>query len=170
MKDLGLNTGQLLEKNSCHECLKEQNWYCCHMETFRGPPLHVGGNGPRIHYTHIAPGNELKDSRMNDIVSQKDGGVLDFEAEVAGLSNSFPCLTIRGVCDNGETNSTEQSTYAATVAAAYARDLLLSVSLEVLRFLCATCAIDDSKYTLSLLSTAEPRLQTNKIPECRIPK
>jgi nucleoside phosphorylase len=48
--------------------------------------------------------------------------------EAAGLMNQFPCLVIRGICDYSDTHiNKEWQGYAAMVAAAYAKDLLLRI-------------------------------------------
>ncbi|KAL3439055.1 nucleoside phosphorylase domain-containing protein [Aspergillus tetrazonus] len=72
---------------------------------------------PVIHY----------DGRYRDRLAQ-DLGVYCVEMEAAGLMNHFPCLVIRGISDYADShkNKTWQQ-YAAGVAAAYARELLLEV-------------------------------------------
>lgn len=51
--------------------------------------------------------------------------VLCFEMEAAGLTNDFPCLVIRGICDYADTHKNKRwQPYAAVVAAAYAMELL----------------------------------------------
>ena len=48
--------------------------------------------------------------------------------EAAGLMNSFPCLVVRGICDycDSHKNKTSQP-YAAATAAAYAKEVILSI-------------------------------------------
>lgn len=147
VKHSAVNTNQSLEEADHNDkCLKEKG-YCCQLESDRGPTL--GPDGSRVHHAPNAPSNQVtEDRQMHDIVGRDD--VIGFEMEAAGMIN-LPCLIIRGICDNADTCSRKRANvdwqeYAAAAAAAYARDLLLSVSLEVLRFLCANCAIDDSKY------------------------
>ena len=54
-----------------------------------------------IHYGTIASGNQvMKDGKTRDSLSAELGGVLCFEMEAAGLTNSFPCLVIRGICEH----------------------------------------------------------------------
>ncbi|KAF5622088.1 ankyrin repeat L25 [Fusarium tjaetaba] len=70
-------------------------------------------NNPAIHYGLIASGNSLiKDALLRDRLAAKHS-VLCFEKEAAGLMNHFP--------------NDEWQGYAAMVAAAYAKDLLLQV-------------------------------------------
>ncbi|KAJ5909044.1 hypothetical protein N7495_001726 [Penicillium taxi] len=48
--------------------------------------------------------------------------------EAAGLMNHFPCIVIRGICDYSDSHKNKEwQGYAAMVAAAYAKDLLLRV-------------------------------------------
>jgi hypothetical protein len=51
--------------------------------------------------------------------------------EAAGLMNDFPCLVIRGICDYADTHKNKEwQGYAAAVAAAYAKELLLVVPVD----------------------------------------
>jgi nucleoside phosphorylase len=79
-----------------------------------------------VHYGTIASGNQvIKDGVTRDRLSLELGGVLCFEMEAAGLTNGFPCVVIRGICDYADShkNKTWQP-YAAAVAAACAKELL----------------------------------------------
>ncbi|PGH09567.1 hypothetical protein GX51_00673 [Blastomyces parvus] len=81
-----------------------------------------------IHHGLIASGNQLmKDALIRDrLAAEKD--VLCFEMEAAGLTNHFPCLVIRGICDYSDTHkNNDWQGYAAMVAAAYAKDLLCRI-------------------------------------------
>ncbi|KAK1989763.1 purine and uridine phosphorylase [Colletotrichum falcatum] len=83
---------------------------------------------PAIYYGLIASGNQLmKDAYKRDELAVEKG-VLCFEMEAAGLMNHFPCLVIRGICDYSDShkNKTWQG-FAAMMAAAYAKDLLLRI-------------------------------------------
>ncbi|KAH0157382.1 purine and uridine phosphorylase, partial [Aureobasidium melanogenum] len=84
----------------------------------------------KIHYGTIASGNQvIKDARTRDrIVKDLGGQVLCFEMEAAGLMNDFPCLVVRGIsdyCDSHKNDGWQR--YAAASAAAYTRELLLSI-------------------------------------------
>lgn len=83
---------------------------------------------PELHYGNIASGNEvIKDGRTRDRIAQQEG-VLCFEMEAAGLMDSFPCVVIRGVCDYADSHKNKRwQPYAATTAAAYAKELLMSM-------------------------------------------
>jgi len=74
---------------------------------------------PEVFYGLVASADELmKDAFFRDkLTSEK--AVLCFEMEAAGLSNSFPCLVVRGICDYSDTHKNKHwQGYAALVAAA----------------------------------------------------
>jgi nucleoside phosphorylase len=79
-----------------------------------------------IHYDIIASANQLmKDAKMRDTIA-KEKDVLCFEMEAAGLMNHFPCLVVRGICDYSDSHKNKEwQGYAAMVAAAYGKDLLM---------------------------------------------
>ena len=67
----------------------------------------------------------MKNMAERDRVSAELGGVLCFEMEAVGLMNSFPSLIIRGICDYADSLKNKRwQPYAASVAAAYAREVL----------------------------------------------
>jgi nucleoside phosphorylase len=82
-------------------------------------------SAPRIHYGNIASGNKvMKDGTTRDKIA-KDEGVICFEMEAAGLTDHFPCLVIRGICDYADSHKNKiWQPYAAATAAAFARVLL----------------------------------------------
>ncbi|KAL9083797.1 MAG: hypothetical protein Q9165_008356 [Trypethelium subeluteriae] len=79
-----------------------------------------------------APSIKIRQEREKDadyaifrdkVAEQYD--ILCFEMEAAGLANSFPCVVIRGICDYSDTHKNDRwQGYAATAAAAYAKELL----------------------------------------------
>ncbi|CAJ0543489.1 Ff.00g037770.m01.CDS01 [Fusarium sp. VM40] len=83
---------------------------------------------PVIHYGRIASGNQvIKDGFTRDKLSQELGSVC-FEMETAGLMHNFPCLVVRGICDYSDSHKNKNwQEYAALVAAAYAKELLLTI-------------------------------------------
>jgi nucleoside phosphorylase len=83
-----------------------------------------------IHYGIIASGNQvMKNGEERDRISRELGGVLCFEMEAAGLMNIFPCLVIRGICDYSDSHKNKVwQPYAAAVAAAYAKELLGTIT------------------------------------------
>jgi nucleoside phosphorylase len=87
---------------------------------------------PTIHYGLIASGNQvMRDAVARDKNSKGFGGVLCFEMEAAGLMNTFPCIVIRGISDYADSHKNKQwQKYAATVAAASAKELLGYISKQ----------------------------------------
>lgn len=88
---------------------------------------------PEIHYGTIVSGNTLiKDSTVRDrIIAEVGEHCVCFEMEAAGLMNPFPCLVIRGICDYADSHKNDRwQRYAAATAAAYAKELLLFVSVS----------------------------------------
>ncbi len=81
--------------------------------------------GPVVHYGIIASADQLmKDAVARDRLSQQHG-VLCFEMEAAGLSNDFPCVVVRGICDYSDSHKNDEwQGYAAATAAAFAKELL----------------------------------------------
>ncbi|RGP80765.1 multiple ankyrin repeats single kh domain [Fusarium longipes] len=86
-------------------------------------------DNPAVHYGLIASSNQLmKDASLRDKLAAKHG-ILCFEMEAAGLMNHFPCVVIRGICDYSDSHKNDEwQEYAAMVAAAYTKDLLLQVA------------------------------------------
>ncbi|KAG9254073.1 nucleoside phosphorylase domain-containing protein [Emericellopsis atlantica] len=79
-----------------------------------------------IHYGTINSSNRLmRDAKTRDRVSTEEN-ILCFEKEAALLMDLLPCVAIRGICgySNSPPNQDWQR-YAALVAAAYAKELLL---------------------------------------------
>ena len=83
-----------------------------------------------VHYGTIAMSKSIpQDVYTRDMLSSKLGGVLCFEMEAAERMDHFPCLVIRGICDYGDSNRSEEwRLYAATRASAYAKELILAMS------------------------------------------
>lgn len=114
------------EKSTCDECYKVPD------STVSRP--NRGSNDPAIHYGNIASGNSVvKNPAIRDILGRDNAICVEMEA--AGLMDTFPCLVIRGICDYADSHKNwKWQPYAAAVAAAYARKLLLIISpLEVAR-------------------------------------
>ncbi|KAJ5240408.1 uncharacterized protein N7469_001999 [Penicillium citrinum] len=86
---------------------------------------------PVIHYGLIGSANQvIKDGRRREQLA-RDLGIYCVEMEAAGLMNDFPCLVIRGICDYADSHKNKEwQGYAAAVAAAYAKELLLIVAID----------------------------------------
>jgi nucleoside phosphorylase/ankyrin repeat protein len=83
---------------------------------------------PRIHHGIIASGNMVvKDGMMRNRLAHELQAIC-FDMEAAGIGEQFPCLVIRGICDYADSHKNKEwQEYAAAVAAAYAKELLLSM-------------------------------------------
>lgn len=96
------------------------------------PRLQLFREKPTIHYGAIGSGNGvIKDAvRRNKL---RQDGIICVEMEAAGLMDSFPCLVIRGICDYADSHKSKiWQPYAAAVAAAYMKDLLLIVPSQAI--------------------------------------
>ncbi|CEN60309.1 hypothetical protein ASPCAL02750 [Aspergillus calidoustus] len=91
---------------------------------------------PKVHYGLIASGNQvIKDARYRDSLNTSLGGeILCIEMEAAGVANNFPCLAIHGICDYAdEGKNKDWQEYAAGVAAAFTKELLVVQPIELNR-------------------------------------
>ncbi|KAF3937334.1 hypothetical protein ABW19_dt0203269 [Dactylella cylindrospora] len=90
--------------------------------------------GPRVFYGNIASGNQvMKHGITRDRVA-KDRNILCFEMEAAGLMDTFPCIVIRGISDYADPHKNDNwQSYAAIVAAAYAKELLSTIKPQEAR-------------------------------------
>ncbi|CAI7595833.1 unnamed protein product [Penicillium palitans] len=119
---------------------------------------------PVIHYGLIASANQVvKDGRRRDQLAQ-DLGVCCVEMEAAGLMNDFPCLVIRGICDYADSHKNKEwQGYAAAVAAAYAKELVLVVPIDQVESTpTARDTLADSvhRFNIPLDLTAVPVIET----------
>ncbi|PCD25239.1 hypothetical protein AU210_014347 [Fusarium oxysporum f. sp. radicis-cucumerinum] len=109
---------------------------------------------PYFHYGIIASGNQvIKDGKTRERLG-KEYSALCFEMEAAGLYN-FPCLVIRGICDYADSHKNNVwQEYAAAVAAAFSKELLLFVSPNQV--------LQEKKLLSELVSIAKDNLKTSK--------
>jgi hypothetical protein len=76
----------------------------------------------------------MKSEVTRDKISAQFHNALCFEMEAAGLMDIFPCLVIRGICDYSDSHKNKDwQEYAAAAAAAYARELLLTMAERVVQ-------------------------------------
>ncbi|KAF5630091.1 heterokaryon incompatibility protein het-E-1 [Fusarium sp. NRRL 52700] len=89
---------------------------------------------PVVHYGRVASGNQvIRDALTRDYLSKKINNIC-FEMEAAGVMDCFPCLVIRGVCDYSDSHKNKGwQEYASLVAAAFAKELLISIPPQLLR-------------------------------------
>ncbi|KAK6349346.1 hypothetical protein TWF730_010094 [Orbilia blumenaviensis] len=86
-------------------------------------------SNPVIHYGTIASGNQVMKHGLTRDRIGNDSGALCFEMEAAGLMDHCPCLVIRGICDYSDSHKNKVwQPYAALAAAAYAKELLYSIT------------------------------------------
>lgn len=83
---------------------------------------------PKIFYGLIATGNQvMRDAVRRDQLAQ-ELNILCFEMEAAGLMDCYSCLVIRGISDYADSHKNDDwQPYAATTAAAYAKELLSTI-------------------------------------------
>ncbi|KAL2802255.1 hypothetical protein BJX63DRAFT_438047 [Aspergillus granulosus] len=85
-------------------------------------------NEPSVHYGLIGSANRVMRDGVTRERLRQERGIICFEMEAAGLMDNFPCLVIRGICDYSDTHKNKQwQPYAAAVAAAYTRELLVTI-------------------------------------------
>jgi len=105
---------------NCDQCPSDQL-----VDRFERPDPRV----PSFHCGQILSGNSvIKDSDRRDELSREYPHARCFEMEAAGVVDQTHCLIIRGIADYADShkNGTWQS-YAAGTAAAFARELLLTI-------------------------------------------
>jgi nucleoside phosphorylase len=106
---------------------------------------------PVVHYGLIGSANQVvKDGRQRDQLA-RDLGIFCVEMEAAGLMNDFPCLVVRGICDYADSHKNKEwQGYAAAVAAAYAKELLLVVPTDIIHSTPTAQTLPDSGERLRL--------------------
>ncbi|KGO64718.1 hypothetical protein PITC_052630 [Penicillium italicum] len=127
-KHPGLAKDQLFKSEISHVAGKK-------CESCRGPDdanlvkrKQRSSDEPQIHYGTIGSADQvMKDALLRDKWSQREQ-IKCFEMEAAGLMDTLPCLVIRGICDYADSHKNKiWQPYAAAVAAAYAKELLLGI-------------------------------------------
>ncbi|KAL2817194.1 quinon protein alcohol dehydrogenase-like superfamily [Aspergillus granulosus] len=86
-----------------------------------------------IHYSTILSGDAvMKSAKRRDELSSQHHNALCFEMEAAGVMNEFRCLVVRGICDYADSHKNKEwQGYAAATAAAYARQILLVLTMRL---------------------------------------
>ena len=92
---------------------------------------------PNVYYGSVASADALVKSALERntiyhlIKTQRKADALCFEMEAAGIVTSWPCLVIRGICDYSDSHKNNKwQNFAAATAAAYFKDLILSIPSE----------------------------------------
>lgn len=101
----------------------------CTLRNMRGEGAVRTADTPKVHYGNIASSNQLQISAtMRDRIAAEHQAIC-FEMEGAGVIQNHPCLVIRGICDYSDSHKNKRwQSYAAATAAAYAKELLLSMA------------------------------------------
>ena len=128
---------QLAKSGYVHPGPEKDSLYCCNVEGHREARTCTQcQNGvihrepredqtPEVHYGVIVSGNELIKNVIERDRLGREFGAKCVEMEAAGLMNDFPCIVIRGICDYADSHKNDVwQKYAATTAAAFAKELL----------------------------------------------
>lgn len=96
-----------------------------------GARFHKSSIHPKVHYGTILSGNlVIKSKAKRDQLRDLYGGIA-VEMEAAGMMTRLPVAVIRGISDFADSSkSKEWQPYAAITAAAYAKEILLSLPCE----------------------------------------
>jgi len=85
-----------------------------------------GTSDPVIHYGLIGSANQVIEHGVTREKLRQKEDMLCLETEAAGLMDNFPCLVIRGISNYSDSHKNKNwRPYAAVVAAAYAKELLM---------------------------------------------
>ncbi|KAF6802828.1 PFS domain-containing protein [Colletotrichum musicola] len=96
----------------------------CNPSALRKRPARMDDD-PRVFYGGIASGNQVVKSGMSRDSMARELDIICFEMEAAGLMDTFPCLSIRGIYDYADSHKNKEwQKYAAATAAAFAKELL----------------------------------------------
>ncbi|GMG10115.1 unnamed protein product [Aspergillus oryzae] len=125
---------------------------------------------PVVHCGLIASGNQVMRDAVTREKLRKKHGVLCFEVEAAGLSNNFPCLVVRGICDYSDSHKNKRwQPYAAAVSAAFTKELLQFIPVVQLEraHRLTFCRDTVEKEFTKLNDNIKPLLQTQEREERR---
>ncbi|KAF4968001.1 hypothetical protein FSARC_4562 [Fusarium sarcochroum] len=147
-----------LSADSCDECDQSQLVNRKSRETF----------DPKIHHGRIASGNQvIKDAKTRDQLAQELDSIC-FEMEAAGVMDNFPSLVIRGICDYSDSHKNKQwQKYAAAVAAAYAKELLLVLPAPMIDITDFDMPDRDADACLQALFIADPSRDRDDIIDAK---
>ncbi|KAF5020461.1 hypothetical protein F66182_7540 [Fusarium sp. NRRL 66182] len=103
------------EASTCEDCNQKKQTPRCARPS----------DEPRVHYGIVASGNRvMKNAQVRDRIAWSLSA-LCFKMEAAGMMDNLQCLPIRGICDYSDSHKNKDwQPYAATAAAAYAKELL----------------------------------------------
>jgi nucleoside phosphorylase len=126
----GHESDQLFEADYDHADAHPGNCYSvCENSKLVSREKRTNPEDPHIHYGRVASGSCMITHGCTRDRLAKEYGTICFEMEAAGLMDHFPCLVIRGISNYADTHKNDQwQGYAAATAAAYAKELILSIS------------------------------------------
>jgi nucleoside phosphorylase len=137
----GADCDRLFEAGYNH--VKNDDETCQHCSDLRvvADRLPRESSFPIVHYGNIASGNQvMKDGVSRDRLSKLED-IICFEMEAAGLMDNFPCLVIRGICDYADSHKNKLwQPHTAATAAAYAKELLLTVAPQAVQGMTPICS------------------------------
>ncbi|KAI4208764.1 MAG: hypothetical protein LQ349_009653 [Xanthoria aureola] len=134
-EDPGTEADRLFNDDYHHENDEKLCNDCCDLQRSklrkdRGPKARRARDLPRIHFGTIGTGNSLVVGSKEREDLHKKFGAICFEMEAAALQSYNP-LVIRGICDYSDSHKNKKwQPYAAATAAAYARELLLTLPAQ----------------------------------------
>ena len=96
-----------------------------------------------VHYGLIGSGNQvIRNAIFRDKLYRKEK-IICFEMEAAGLMKDFECMVIRGICDYCDSHKNKDwQLYAAAIAAAYAKELLLVLPVQQVKAMPKSTILD----------------------------
>ncbi|KAM0320602.1 hypothetical protein ACHAPQ_009900 [Fusarium lateritium] len=116
------STLDVLFCSSCKSSSTKDCGFCDEDNYVRRAPRSAG---PRIHYGKIASGNQVLRNAMERDKIAEELDVLCVDMEAAGVMDSFPCLSIRGLSDYADAYKNDiWQNYAASTAAACTKEFL----------------------------------------------
>ncbi|OQE28497.1 hypothetical protein PENSTE_c003G00257 [Penicillium steckii] len=130
----GAEFDRLFESEYEHVTLGQTCSECgCDLSKIKRRPARVHLQ-PKVFYGNIASGNQvIKHGLTRDSLAQKHS-IICFEMEAAGLMDTFACLVIRGISDYADSHKNDGwHGYAAVAAAAYAKELLLTIPTQCVK-------------------------------------
>ncbi|PWY69973.1 purine and uridine phosphorylase [Aspergillus eucalypticola CBS 122712] len=117
-----------------------------------------------VHYGLVASGNwAVRDAKARDALNKRfDGQLLCIEnGGAAGVMNEIPSIVICGISDYADASANEDwQAYAATVAAAYAKELLMFLHpcVDDMEMLCRSRAgVENGKEYIGQIGSAPSR-------------
>ncbi|TDZ21420.1 hypothetical protein Cob_v005523 [Colletotrichum orbiculare MAFF 240422] len=127
MKHLQHVSGTFLDPGQDKDCLYEADSQGEEQQVNREPrPSSIR---TRVWYGPIGSGEKLMRNRRRRDELRRAYDVIGLEMEAAGIMNRIPVGVVRGVCDYGdEHKNKEWQSFAAAMAAAFAKAILLEIS------------------------------------------